>query len=122
MKPEIFIGLGTPKSQLFFDIQALIAENKGRIRLAETLENEWLKGHKKIKHQRRIKYIKYFYRAYEIIFIKENYANMNCRIIAFYLSRSYASIRVKIYKMQQNGELARKPIKKKKKIITLINL
>lgn len=49
MRAEIFPGLGQPKSQLFFDLQSFIAENGGRLRLAELLDiesmkNDWRRG------------------------------------------------------------------------------
>ena len=46
MNPNVFPGLGQPTSQLYFDIQALIAENGGLACLAEKLECEWLKYYK----------------------------------------------------------------------------
>ena len=41
--PHIFPGLKPPTSQLFFDLQAMIAVNGGRLRLAEMLECEMVK-------------------------------------------------------------------------------
>lgn len=40
MTIHIFPGLATPKSQLYYDIQDFIAENGGRLRLADRLEAE----------------------------------------------------------------------------------
>lgn len=40
--PYIFPGLKQPTSQLYFDLQAFIAANGGRLRLAEIIEGERL--------------------------------------------------------------------------------
>lgn len=45
MTSQIFPGLKPPTSQSFFDIQAFIAENGGRLRLSEKLECEAIKCH-----------------------------------------------------------------------------
>jgi hypothetical protein len=44
MTPYIFPGLKKPDPKLYFDLQAMIAENGGRIRLAEKLECEMVKS------------------------------------------------------------------------------
>jgi hypothetical protein len=40
MTPEIFPILGQPKSKLYFDLQAMIAVNGGRLKLAQILQIE----------------------------------------------------------------------------------
>lgn len=40
MTPQIFPGLKPPTSQLYFDLQAFIAANGGRLHLAEIIEFE----------------------------------------------------------------------------------
>lgn len=44
MRAEIFPGLGQAKSQLYFDLQAMIAKNGGRLHLANLLECEMVKS------------------------------------------------------------------------------
>jgi len=47
MTPQIYPGLSTPKSKLYFDLQAMIAKNGGRLHLADRLECEMVKTPKR---------------------------------------------------------------------------
>lgn len=107
---KIFPGLSQPKTPLFFDIQAMIAENGGRLRLAEKLEAEWLKTYtyKPPKKERKVfQYIKS-----ENDFLIENYQKSECREMAVKLGRSVFSVRARIFVMRTKGIIGYKnPVK-----------
>lgn len=91
MKPEIFIGLGTPKSQLFFDIQAMIAKNGGRLKLADIIDAESVRAPTRKKlHQKRA-----FYNRFEVWTKKEDafiVANLPPKEISLLTGRSLKSV------------------------------
>jgi hypothetical protein len=103
MTPQIFPGLSEPKTQLFFDIQAFIAVNGGRLRLANMIECEQIKKTRysfcKPKHERKI----FHYRKEDDQFIIDNFKDMNLYDISLKLDRSYTSTRMRIYRLQQTG-------------------
>lgn len=111
MNPQIFIGLGTPKSQLYFDIQAMIAKNGGRLRLADRLEAELNYAPCGLLHSGCKS--PYSWTNYEINYIKFNYENMSCKEIANELGRPFKEILYKIYDLQKNAELPYKKPQKK---------
>lgn len=103
MTAQIFCGLGTPKSQLYFDIQALIAKNGGRLKLAGILETELVKPFTPPRDHFRHDLVKYT--RTEINFLKDNYYKMEAKAIAAHLERSLGSLRDKIWQLQKTGQL-----------------
>lgn len=96
MTPFIYPGLNTPKSQLFFDLQAFIAQNGGRFELIKILVKE---------SQSTVVDLRMAYTANEVDFIKNNYHALSALQIAFALNKPVRNIREKINYMQLKGEL-----------------
>lgn len=117
MTPEIFPGLKQPKSQLFFDLQAFIAENGGRLLLANKLECEQIKRGRysfcRPKHERKV----FHYRKEEDQFIIDNFINMNLSEMAYKLDRSYTSTRMRIFRLQQLGLIGYKKTHPRRKAL-----
>ena len=97
----IFPGLSEPKTPLFFDIQAMVAENGGRLRLAEKLEAEWLKTYtyKPPKKERKV----FQYVKSENDFLIENFDNLLFSEMADKLGRSIFSVRARIFVLRRKG-------------------
>lgn len=74
MTPQIFPGLQPPTSQLFFDLQAFIAENGGADKLVDLLILELIKIPKKRKKR---SYRKKTYKHYTA----EDIANVKAMIV-----------------------------------------
>lgn len=103
MTPNIFPGLKPPTSQLFFDLQAFIAENGGRLRLAEKLEAEWLRIlPRKFPGMRAD--VSEFTQS-ETNFIINNYKELSAISLSEILDRPVTSVRWKIWTMTESGEL-----------------
>ena len=95
----IYPGLPKPKSQLFFDIQAMIADNGGRFKLATEIENEWLNNyhiHLKTKQNP-------YYSHLEIEYIKANYKEVSYKELAAHLDRSIGSINIILWSLYKKG-------------------
>lgn len=104
MTANIFPGLSEPKSKLYFDLQAMIAKEGGRLRLAEKIEAE--QSHIFNRNRKRGNNLDVvLYTQQEINFIKANYDILTCNEIALELGRKYNGIKDKIWQLQRNGEL-----------------
>lgn len=101
MTPYIFPGLKPPTSQLFFDLQAMIAKNGGRIKLAQIIENEK-------KANRFTAPLLYretdSYSPDELRFLIENYRKISIIKISQHLKkRSYRGLSTKIFRLKKQG-------------------
>lgn len=103
--PNIFPGLGQPKCQLYFDIQAMIAENGGRLKLADALESEMVKEYIPFHHKGGGVARKW--EDSELRFIAQNRKLKNA-IIAERLNRTKQSVDCFIGRCIENGFLKRK--------------
>lgn len=92
--PYIFAGLGQPKCQLYFDLQAMIAENGGRLRLAEILDSELTKT--VWQRNKKIKHIKHYLKWEDELVM----SNKPIKEIAQALGRSYISVNQRRYKIR----------------------
>jgi hypothetical protein len=103
MTPYIFPGLKQPTSQLFFDLQAMIAENGGRLRLANTLENEAVSF-----FSPRLSSVTFHHPCWherDLVFLLSNYEKMSVTKLMFTISKSRTAIASKILKLQKTGFL-----------------
>ncbi len=100
--PNIFVGLGQPKCQLFFDLQAMIADNGGRLKLADMLEAEMVRSYTKAKTVRPDLTV---WRKNEIDFILNNYSALSALSISEIIDRSVFSVRWKIHELTESGDL-----------------
>ena len=104
MKAEIFPGLKAPTTNLYYDLQAMIAKNGGRLRLANMIEEEWRKGFR-TKHQLQNtnRVHKVHYTAHENRFIVENYNKMSAHDIAVKLNRTTRAITQHVLFLREQG-------------------
>lgn len=102
MSPYVFPGLPKPKSKLFFDLQAMIAENKGRLHLANVLECEAVKEYLPAYSSKSGLAKKWELR--EIEYLRDN-RSMKNKQVAANLNRTYESINQKIYDLIKAGYL-----------------
>lgn len=98
MNYQAYPGLPHLKTQLFFDLQAFIAVNGGRLHLAQVLECEMVREPK--RHS--IYPIRYdFYSNFELGFIIDNYKKISHPKIAAALNRPLYGINDKIYRLRK---------------------
>lgn len=108
MKNEyVFPGLGEPKCQLFFDLQAYIAYNGGRLHLAEILESEMVKEYLP-KQPFPLNSFQPNWTKEEVEYIMDN-RNLRAVDIAEYLNRTFPSVQQKIFKLLKHGKIKKKP-------------
>lgn len=100
MTAEIFPGLPEPKSQLYFDLQAMIAENGGRNKFADTLEAEMVKPYS-------YKYKNFHSRwsSEDINLLFENYHKYSGEYLAKLIGKPSTAVNAKIHVLLQRGLL-----------------
>lgn len=103
MTPNIFPGLQHPTSQLFFDLQAFIAENGGRLRLSEKLESEWIKSARAVKYAVRADNSSWT--QTETNFIINNYKELSALTISEILDKPLTAVRWHIWTLTESGQL-----------------
>lgn len=106
----VFPGLKKPDTPLFKSIQLIISENGGAIRLAEKIENEWLKtrhfGGLKWNRKHKQKKERVFMRYSEIEdqTIIDNYKLLSAtKIVALLHNRSKYSIHLRVIHLKKTG-------------------
>jgi|GEM_PF-3937241 hypothetical protein len=96
MKPEIFIGLGKPTSPLFLNLQNLIEENGGRLRLAQIIHNENASNRfVRKKAQEKLYSFKHYSKEEDEKIINGDYIKLT--------NRSMESIRKRRWVLRQKG-------------------
>lgn len=103
MTPQIFPGLKPPTSQLFFDLQAFIAENGGRLRLAEKLEADSMKSARANKYTVRADNSSWT--QAETNFIINNYKELSALSISEILDKPLTAVRWHIWTLTESGQL-----------------
>ncbi len=108
MNYQIFPGLSQPKSELYFDLQSMIAANGGRIHLAEILECEWVKSYlPKQQYQKRFK-VPRWSKLHEQVII-DNWGKVKSGQIYLLLRycKTRNAVNQKIYYMRKVGKIPR---------------
>lgn len=108
MTPLIYPGLPTPTSKLFHDLQAMIAVNGGRLRLADMIESEVIKP-----FSYKYKNYKGLWHNDEIELLRANYHSQPIGKLILIIDRSSYAISNKILRMIHNKELVRKTKRRK---------
>lgn len=103
MTPQIFPGLKPPTSKLFFDLQAMIAKNGGRRRLAEKLEAEIVKEPFKKPNYTAIRGNRWT--DGEIEFILSTYHLLTSFEISTKINRREHAIEAKLCRLRRDGLL-----------------
>jgi|GEM_PF-4116893 len=101
MTPQIFPGLSTPKSKLYFDLQAMIAKNGGRLHLADRLECEMVKSYLPILRTVCIKWEKWDKSETQILI--DNYRVKTTKQLAVMVNRNYDETRAKLHRLYRRG-------------------
>ena len=108
-KYEVFPGL-KPTSQLYFDLQAMIAENGGRSHLADILESEMVKEYL----PRKVVGNYDEWSADELRLLIKLYPTTKDTEQMLYINRTIYAIRSKTHELQMLGIIQRKQIRKSK--------
>lgn len=110
IRPNYFAGLGKPKCELYHEIQKMIKQSGGRLRLAFEIENEWLSPYKRRKLRRRPeRYTRWS--TIQIKFVLDNYVKLTHKDLAVSLCKTVHAVRHKVFQLQREGYL---PIKQNK--------
>jgi len=110
INPYIFAGLKEPKCQLFFDLQAYIAYNGGRLHLANILECEMVKEYLPKRHYEDTQP----WSNDEIELLIDNYLNTTETYQMTILNRSLNAIRSMTRVLHLNKKLPYKQTRKSK--------
>lgn len=104
MDYRIFTGLGEPKCQLFFDLQAMIAINGGRLHLAEILECEAVKSYLPKQEYKRLYKMPPWNEKHEQLII-DNWGKVKSSKIylLFRYTKTKAAVNQKVYNMRKKG-------------------
>lgn len=103
MNYQIFPGLGIPKSQLYFDLQAMIASNGGRLHLADVLESEMVRSYLPKKEYHRKFTMPPWSKEHEQRII-DNWGKVkSSKIYRLFNHRTRSAVNQKIFNMRKKG-------------------
>jgi len=109
MNAYIFPGL-KPTSQLYFDLQAMIAENGGRLKFADALESEMVKKYL----PRKVVGNYDEWSADELRLLIKLYPTTKDTEQMLHINRTIYAIRSKTHELQMLGIIKRKQVRKSK--------